>query len=90
MVCYKTKLKKKWNAIKLRALNDSKNLVITVHKFVGTTPIRLTDGGGPWEGRVEVFHNGVWGTVCDTDFGNEAAGVVCRMLGFRDGYDAIH
>ncbi|XP_052086629.1 scavenger receptor cysteine-rich domain superfamily protein-like [Mytilus californianus] len=49
------------------------------------TPVRLAGGGGPWEGRIEVFHNGVWGTVCDTGFGNEAAGVVCRMLGFLDG-----
>ncbi|XP_076082552.1 scavenger receptor cysteine-rich domain superfamily protein-like [Mytilus galloprovincialis] len=50
----------------------------------GPTPIRLAGGGGPWEGRVEIFHNGQWGTVCDTGFGNEAAGVVCRMLGFLD------
>ncbi|CAC5422430.1 Neurotrypsin [Mytilus coruscus] len=49
------------------------------------TPIRLAGGGGPWEGRIEVFHNSQWGTVCDTGFGNEAARVVCRMLGFLDG-----
>lgn len=60
-------------------------------KFVlGPTPIRLAGGGGPWEGRVEVFHNGQWGTVCDTGFGNEAAGVVCRMLGFLDEYVVKH
>lgn len=52
----------------------------------GTSPIRLVGGGGPWEGRVEVMHNGQWGTVCDTGFGNEEAQVVCKMLGFRDGY----
>ncbi|CAG2197845.1 unnamed protein product [Mytilus edulis] len=51
----------------------------------GTSPIRLVGGGGPWEGRVEVMHNGQWGTVCDTGFGNEEAQVVCKMLGFRDG-----
>ncbi|XP_048249949.1 scavenger receptor cysteine-rich type 1 protein M160-like isoform X1 [Haliotis rufescens] len=35
---------------------------------------------GPSEGRLEVNYNGTWGTVCQSNFANQASAVVCRSL----------
>ncbi|XP_063217165.1 uncharacterized protein LOC134527975 isoform X2 [Bacillus rossius redtenbacheri] len=45
--------------------------------------LRLAGGSSGSEGRVEVLHMGVWGTVCDDDFTPATAAVVCRALGLQ-------
>ena len=44
--------------------------------------VRLVGGPSGREGRLEIFHNSVWGTVCDDDFDDAAARVACFMLGY--------
>ncbi|KAM9070658.1 lysyl oxidase homolog 4 [Sarcophilus harrisii] len=46
--------------------------------------LRLVGAGSqPEEGRLEVLHEGQWGTVCDDDFSLLEANVACRQLGFE-------
>ena len=50
--------------------------------------VRLV-GGSDRAGRLEVYYNGVWGTVCDDYFNNVAARVACNSLGFGSVTDVL-
>jgi len=51
--------------------------------------LRLVGGQKNGEGRVEIYHNGAWGTVCDDDWDIEDARVVCRELRYSDALSAL-
>ncbi|XP_019853525.1 PREDICTED: uncharacterized protein LOC100633050 [Amphimedon queenslandica] len=46
--------------------------------------LRLVGGNGSYEGRVEVYWDERWGTVCDDYFGQNDGRVICKYLGFPD------
>ena len=47
--------------------------------------IRLFGGSNRFEGRLEIFYQGIWGTICDDGWDDIDAAVMCRELGLFNG-----
>ncbi|XP_071960936.1 scavenger receptor cysteine-rich domain-containing protein DMBT1-like [Antedon mediterranea] len=47
--------------------------------------VRLADGQNAAEGRLEMYVNGSWATVCNKNFDDRLAGLVCSQLGHSSG-----
>lgn len=64
-------------------------LLVTGAQGVKDGDMRLANGDTANQGRVEIFYQGQWGTVCDNLWDLTDASVVCRALGFQNATEAL-
>ena len=62
-------------------------------RVVSSLQLRSSRGStrGVSSGRLEIYVNNTWGTVCDDEFGYVEARIACRQLGFTgySGYNKV-
>ncbi|PIK34660.1 hypothetical protein BSL78_28517 [Apostichopus japonicus] len=56
----------------------------TDYAGVSCDTVRLVEGTFSHEGRVEIYHDGEWGTICSDKWDDNHASVICRQLGYSN------
>jgi len=67
----------------LEAVDRVENTFFIIKIVLLLLTVRLGGSGLPLEGRLEVYYNGSWGTVCDDSFDIVDATVACRSINAR-------
>ena len=60
-------------------------LIIVDDEAAPAGTLRLVDGAVEHEGRLEMYYDGQWGTICDDYWTAEDEDVACKQLGYPDG-----
>lgn len=60
-----------------------------IPKNLSQKEVRLVDGDGPWEGRLEIWFNNTWMPVCNYNSNYFISRTVCRQLGY-EGYSSSY
>ncbi|XP_036359157.1 atrial natriuretic peptide-converting enzyme-like isoform X2 [Octopus sinensis] len=50
-----------------------------------TASVKLVNGTNPSNGRIQITINNITGTICDDNFNNKEATVICKQLGYKSG-----